>query len=104
MNQEQLSDIVEKIVMQELIKNQELITSGLARNLDWDDGWERTISQAVMNAVTVSTRISVQIILGIIASSGIFKISVQEETHPKLTVLQGGAPNPGNTQEQPPLQ
>lgn len=90
MEQEQLNQLVEKIVLAALSENAELVTKGLAKNLDWEDGWERTISQAVTNAVTVSTRLSVQIVLGLFLKTGIFTIS-EETPRPQLTVIRGGA-------------
>ncbi len=102
MNQEGLSDIVEKIVVQELAANYEFISAGLAQDLDWDEGWEQTISRAMINAVKVSTRVSVQTILEIFASIGILKISEQDNMTPKLTVLQGGPQNSGNIQGREP--
>ena len=101
MDQEQLSQLVEKIVLASFADNEEFITKGLAKNLDWEDGWERTISQAVANAVKVSTRLSVQIMLDILLKTGLFEVS-EEVLRPQLTVLRGGADS--GSAEQPPQQ
>jgi len=90
MEQEQLSQLVEKIVLATFSDNKEFITKELANNLDWADGWERTISQAVMNAVSVSTRLTVQLMLTLLTQSGAFEIS-EEALRPYLTVIRGGA-------------
>lgn len=99
MDKEQLSQLVEKIVWASFSENSELITNGLAKDLDWEDGWERTISQAVTNAVTVSARLSVQIILDLFLQTGLFKIS-EEVLHPQLTLIHGGADS--EPHDQPP--
>lgn len=98
MDQEQLSQLVEKIVQVAFAENEEFIAKGLANNLDWQDGWERTIGQAVTNTVAVSTKLSVQIVLDLLLKTGIFKIS-EEVLRPQLTVIRGGAdPEPPEPQ------
>lgn len=95
MNKDQLSAIVEKIVESEFAKNGEMISKNLASNLDWSDGWERTIGQAAVNAVKASTALSVQIILDLLIQTGLFQVS-ESYAKPNLTVIQGG------TQQQSP--
>ena len=90
MDQEQLSQLVEKIVLASLADNEEFVANGLAKKLDWANGWERTISQAVMNAVKVSTKLSVQIMLQLLLETGLFNVS-EEILQPQLTVIRGGA-------------
>lgn len=90
MEQEQLSQLVEKIVLAKFAENEEFVAKGLTKNLDWEDGWERTISQVATNAVTVSAKLSVQIVLDLLLSTGAFKIS-DEVLRPQLTVIRGGA-------------
>lgn len=90
MDQEQLNQLVEKIVLAKFHENEELVAKGLAKDLDWENGWERTISQAVANAVIVSTRLSVQTILDLLLGTGAFKVS-EEILRPQLTVIRGGA-------------
>lgn len=99
MDKEQLSQLVEKIVWASFSENSELVTTGLAKDLDWEDGWERTISKAATNAATVSARLSVQIILDLLLQTGIFKIS-EEILSPQLTLIHGGADS--ERPEQPP--
>lgn len=89
MDQEQLGQLVEKIVLASLTDNEEFVAKGLAKKLDWDNGWERTISQAVMNAVKVSTKLSVQIMLQLLLGTGLFNVS-EEILRPQLTVIRGG--------------
>jgi len=89
MDQEQLSQLAEKIVLSTIADNEEFVTLGLSKSLDWDDGWEHTISRAVMNAVTVSTKLSIQIMLDLLLKTGLFKIS-EEALRPQLTVIHGG--------------
>lgn len=101
MDKEQLSQLVEKIVWASFSENSELVATGLAKDLDWEDGWERTISKVATNAVTVSARLSVQIILDILIQTGLFKIS-EEALQPKLTLIRGGADS--EPHDQPPQQ
>lgn len=89
MDQEQLTQLVEKVVLATMADNEEFIIKGLAKDLAWEDGWEHTVSRAAMNSVTVSTKLSVQIVLDLLLKTGIFKIS-EEITRPQLTVIRGG--------------
>lgn len=89
-DQEQLSQLVEKIVLATLADNEELVVKGLAQKLNWTDHIEHTICQAAFNSVKISTNLSVQIILELLLATGAFKIS-EEFLRPQLTVIKGGA-------------
>lgn len=89
MDQKELQDLSEKIVQAVFLENGDQIVKGLAQGLSWDDGWERTITQAAYNATVVATTRSVQIVLDLLLKTGLFTIS-EEVTRPHLTVLPGG--------------
>lgn len=91
MDHEKISQMVEDAVLSAFRDNQEYVTRGLAEGLDWEDGWQKTISQAVFNAVHVSTRLSVQMTLTILYETGVLVPPENISTHPKLTVIRGGA-------------
>lgn len=103
LDQEKLSQMVEQVVFAALRENQEFLTNGLARNLDFGAKWENTLSQAVMNAVTVSTRLSVQIVMSLLIETGLFTVS-EKSDYPKLTVIRGGASSDRGSTSQPPQQ
>lgn len=90
MNQEQLSKVIEKAVLGALSDNQDFVSQTLTDGIDWSDGWEKCISQAVANAVIASTRMSVQIILTLLLENGTLRIS-ENALRPHLTVIRGGA-------------
>jgi len=91
MDHEKISQVVEDAVLSAFKENQEYVTRGLAEGLDWEDGWEKTLSLALFNAVHVSTRLSVQMTLTILYETGVLEPSENMETLPKLTVIRGGA-------------
>ena len=89
MDRNQLNELSEKIVLAVLSDSEEQIVSGLAKDLAFDDGWEKTVLRAASNAIKTSTVLSVQILLDILLGTGLFKIS-DEVTRPHLEVLLGG--------------
>lgn len=90
MNQEQLSEMIEKAVLGVLSDNQDFVSQTLADGIDWSDGWEKCISRAVANSVIASTRLSVQIMLTLLQENGVLRIS-EDAFRPHLTVIRGGA-------------
>lgn len=101
MNQGQMALLVEEIVACKIAENQEMVTRGLSANLDWDDGWEQTVSRAVTNAVRVSTQLSIQITLDLLLQTGLFHLS-PDAVQPDLVLLRGGK-NPESSDETPQL-
>lgn len=91
MDHEKISQVVENAVLSAFQENQDYVTKGLAEGLDWADGWEKTLSRAVFNAVHVSTRPSVQMALTILYETGVLEPPESISTCPKLTVIRGGA-------------
>jgi len=73
MDHEKISQVVENAVLSAFQENQDYVTKGLAEGLDWADGWEKTLSRAVFNAVHVSTRLSVQMALTILYETGVLE-------------------------------
>lgn len=91
MDHEKISQIVEDAVLSAFRENQEYISKTLAEGLDWENGWEKTLSLAVFNAVHVSTRLSVQMALSILYETGVLAPPESISTHPKLTIIRGGS-------------
>lgn len=91
MNQEQLSKMVEKIVSEALQQNLDFISNGIAANVNWADGPEKASAQMAVNAVDVSMKLSVQMILTILYQTGVLEPPESISIHPKLTVIRGGA-------------
>lgn len=65
--------------------------NGIAEGIDWADGWEKALSRAAFNVVHISTRLSVQMALTILYETGVLEPPENISTHPKLTVIRGGA-------------
>ncbi len=91
MDHEKISQVVEDAVLSAFKENQEYVTQGLADGLNWEAGWEKTLSRALFNAVHVSTRLSVQMTLTILYETGVLSPPENISTNPKLTVIRGGA-------------
>lgn len=91
MDHEKISQIVEDAVLSAFKENQEYITRTLAEGLDWEDGWEKTLSRAVFNAIHVSTRLSVQMTLSILYETGVLAPPESISAYPKLTIIRGGS-------------
>lgn len=87
--QVKLSEIIAEQVSKSLLDNQDAITQGLADGLDWNDGWENSVSKLSINTLRLATRLSVQMTMTMLAEMGILTFT-SEAYRPQLVVLEGG--------------
>lgn len=91
MDQEQLSKIVEKAVSDAFLQKHTFISNGIAEGVDWTDGPERAAAQMSVNAIKVSMRLSVQMVLNVLYETEVLEIPERMEEVPHLLVIRGGA-------------
>lgn len=85
-----LQKIVDALVTCDMAAHEDEITETLAHKVDWNEGWEKSLSRISYNAVKAASMVSVRSILATLVEQDVISVNVECFHSPRLTVLHGG--------------